>query len=117
MEHLFFYLDEGIEKVMKAVFEPLSLKDNVREGDSSNVKDGVYYICTVFGVNIKLEGNSYDYDDKFNYMITVEQDLFSNIEADAEIIKNVTLTVRKILALSLKIPIALEIDNYGLELF
>ena len=110
-------MEERISEVAKAVFTTLGLESNFKTGHSSHAKGGTYFSCSVFGVTIKLEENSYDYDDKYNYMISIKKNLFSAIAADAEIIKDVTTTVRKIIVKNLRIQIAQEIGNDELEIF
>jgi len=67
-EHLFFDIKSPIEEVADLVFKSLGMKNGIQEGDSSHVLGGVYYSSSVFGVEIKLESNSYDYDDKYNFV-------------------------------------------------
>ena len=59
--------------------------------DSANVLGGTYSVLSVLGFKIKLEPNSYDYEDQYNYMLSVNEDYlagFTPTAADNQIKKD-----------------------------
>ena len=108
IEHIFFSCKETIEEVSKLVFCKLGIEDSVSEGDSVNVKEGVYFSCSVFGVKIKLEYNSYDYDDTYNYMLGIRKDYLASITVRDESIADVTKIICLLLVDNLETEIAYE---------
>jgi len=56
---LFFNYGEDLNKVSSVIFASLGISKSL-EGDSSNVLEGEYYSFSIFGVQIKLELNTYD---------------------------------------------------------
>jgi hypothetical protein len=108
MHLLFFNLEGGIENVMVKVKDFLGLKNLFYEGDSSNVKDGIYYSYLIFGVKIKLEYNSYDYDDKYEYMVSIRKDDVSEVDAEEYFINDIANIVITLLGKNLKSRIGYE---------
>jgi hypothetical protein len=89
----------------------LGLENRFQEGDSSHVLGGVYYSASVLGVAIKLESNSYDYDDKYAYMIGVKEQLLSDLNVEDSIITSVTQVIITLLIVNLKIQVAHEVTE------
>jgi hypothetical protein len=116
-EHIFFNENRQIDDVAKSIFSAIGVQNNIQEGDSSNVLNGVYYCYSVFGVQVKLENNSYDYDDKYNYMLTVRKDVLSDLVIDDNIIKNVANIILELLSQNLHLEIAYEVDSNNLKVF
>ena len=112
MKHLFFNIDCDLQLCAQKVFSTLGVDDRICEGDSSHVREGIYYFSTVFGVQIKLEYNSYDYDDVYKYMIAVKKHVLSQFTADEEITDLVAEIVIKLLRNNLRATIAVE-DSLG----
>lgn len=111
IEHLFFFIDEDIEKVATKIFSTLGIKNGFLEGDSSHVLGGVYYSISIFGIKIRIEKNSYDYDDEYNYMIRIAKDVFSNVIIDNSIIKQLTHIIIRLLVQNLNLKIAYEEED------
>ena len=59
MINLFFNSDKQFDEVAILIFTSLGI-ENYLEGESSNVLGGYYFSYNVFGIEIKLEQNSYD---------------------------------------------------------
>ena len=68
MALLFFNSDESIQSVSKKIFNAIGTS-TFYEGDSANVLNGLCYSASVFGVLIKLELNSYDYEEQYKYRV------------------------------------------------
>lgn len=116
MKHLFFNIPYAFEEAAKIVFHSLGI-DNFGEGDSSHVKYGVYYTSSVFGTAIRLEANSYDYDDRYGYMLTVKRDVLSDVNPDDLVIAEIANVVIRILHSTLNTEIAYENKDNALQLY
>ena len=114
MQHIFFNLDGDFQSVSSSVFSALGVGIPC-EGDSSNVLNGVYYSHSIFGLNLKLERNSYDYEDRYAYMLSVTEDPQARIESNDQIAELCSSIVVKLLAMNLGIVLARETLT-GLEL-
>lgn len=89
MEHLFFKSSQVLEEIKTKFFSALGIT-GVLEGDSSHYPEGIYFFCTVFGVEILLAHNNYDYDNVYNYFVSIKADILGEIKEDKEVIKLVT---------------------------
>lgn len=85
-EHLFFNLKGELEEVANKLFTELEINCGKMEGESSNVLHGVYFYYSVFGVGFKLEYNSYDFDERYKYMLTIQKNVLSKVAADNRIV-------------------------------
>ena len=112
---IFFNLNESIDNVSTVIFNSLGFR-SILEGDSSNVLGGIYYCCNVFGSQIRLEYNSYDWDDVYNYMITVKDDVLVKPDIDDSLCKKIMEIIVAILSKNLNITIAVELQNGELEI-
>lgn len=92
------------------IFQALGV-NSIWEGDSQNVLGGVYSSYSIFGINIKLELNSYDYEDDYEFMLYIRKDMTSSLKVDAEIEDKVGEVVLKVLCDNLSIPIAFEVKG------
>lgn len=111
---LFFNSDsKDIEKVANDVFSTLEIF-KVDERESENVLNGVYYSFSIFGMTIRLESNSYDYEDEYYFMISVRKNLLSTKKTDKIIEENLTVIVARLLLENLKIEIAQEQEGGNL---
>jgi hypothetical protein len=117
IEHLFFKIEEEIEGVSEKVFGALGILDRVLEGDSANVLHGIYYTVTVFGIKLKLEYNSYDYDNVYNYMLGIKQDILSNVISNDNIVSQLTNIVLILLQNNLPTEIAYELPDGTLKVY
>ena len=107
---LFFNSEETLELVAKKVFSTLELNNYLR-GTCQNVLDDLYYCFSVFGVNLKLELNSYDYEDEYRFMLTIKKDLASDLTVEIDTINNIAEIVYKLLSNQLQIVFAIEKAN------
>jgi len=104
---IFFNSDADIGQVAKLIFEALGI-GSFWEGDSHNVLGGTYNSYSIFGINIKLELNSYDYEDTYRFMLCVKKDMISSLKIDMDIENKVSEIVLRVLQYNLNIPIAVE---------
>lgn len=116
MKHIFFNMDHSIDNVAKIIFNSLGI-DNFEEGDSSHVKDGIYYSSSVFGVKIQLEDNSYDYDDQYSHTLAIKHDVLSAIYSDDLIVAEIANVVIRILKATLETEIAYEDNSNTVQLY
>ena len=117
MKHFFFNFQTEVMDTSIQVFKILGIKKKeIIEGDSSHVLQGVYYHYSIFGVQIKLELNSYGYDDKYRYMLTVKKDVLSIVKPDEKTVDNVANIVGSYLSKFLKEGVMYE-DNDELKPF
>ena len=79
MEHLFFNIDGGVENAAEEVFKALGMGRSI-EGDSANNPSGIYFEHSAFGVVLKVEENVYDYEDEFQYMLSIKKDMLTDLE-------------------------------------
>lgn len=114
MTKIFFFNTQGdILQVSEQIFKVLGVrKSEILEGNSSHVLDETYYQFSVFGIKVKLEYNSYDYDDKYRYMLAIKEDILSEIEFDENIGYDVANIVARLLSRFLKDELMYE-DNNG----
>ena len=72
---------------------------------------GTYSVLSVLGFKIKLEPNSYDYEDQYNYMLSVSEDYLSRLEIDDEMVEAVADVVAKLLSKNTSLEVAQEKDS------
>jgi hypothetical protein len=110
MKNIFIDSDEEFEKVASLIYNSLGI-NNYQEGDSQNVLGGYYYSFSVFGMNIKLELNSYDYEAEYRYMINVNE----NYQSSLKDLRNIEVAffdiVLKLLENNLAMAMAIEKDG------
>jgi len=107
---LFFNSEKSIEEVAVLFFSKMNISDYL-EGESSNVLGGYYYCGSFFGNEIKLEKNSYDYEELFNYMVHIDKRIKVETENDAYSEKRLAGMVVSILYNELDMEVALEIND------
>lgn len=107
---IFFNSDKNLEEVSKLVFEAMGITHYL-EGDSQNSLGGSYSSCSVFGISIKLELNSYDYEDDYKFMLLIRKDLTSSLKCDTEVEDAIATVVLKLLYNNWHIPLAVEKAN------
>jgi hypothetical protein len=66
---------------------------------------------SVFGVTIKLEENSYDYEDDYRYMLSVYRDRLTDLMVDESIVVSVSRLVVRLLVDNLNVKVGLEVGN------
>ncbi len=85
MEHLFLNFDADLRSTTVRVLSTLGLDGGVVV-ESENVYSGEYGVCRANGLMLKLEENSYDYEDQFRYMLAIKPDVMDASPApDTEI--------------------------------
>lgn len=109
---LFLKYDLLIVDAAAAIYNSLEIK-HFQEGDSANVLNGIYYVASAFNSEIKLELNSYDYEEEFNYMISIS--IASLLSSQCNLEQRVAEIVKETLVARLGIIVAVE-KNGGLEL-
>ena len=115
METLFFNLDGSFAEVAEKVFSALGAPE-FQEGDSLNVLGGEYYEISIFGASIRLEGNSYDYEDEYGYMLSIDEELPSELKVDPSVIEAIGRIAVRMLTDNLSTAVARETPR-GLEVF
>lgn len=112
---LFFNLPGTFNEVANEIFTSLG-SDNYFGNQSLNVRNEEYFIMSVFGISIRLEANSYDYEDKYNYMLSVCEDPIKNLNVDSDIKDKVFDVVRCLIINNLSIEVAEE-NSEGLKIY
>lgn len=69
---IFIQIDSDLVTMAELTFGSLGI-ENFLEGDSLNVAGGVYYVGYKSSFEIKLEINSYDYEDQYRFMLKITQ--------------------------------------------
>ena len=110
METIFINLDYELKEAAEKLFSSLGIS-NINEGDSSNVLSGIYYSSSAFGTHITFEYNSYDYEDRYKYMVSFGKDVLSKIKIDNEIVLLFAQAILRIISKNLEIEVAHEINN------
>jgi hypothetical protein len=109
MEHLFFNSDKILTDVATSVFETLGTESF--GGESTNVLNGTYVETRIFGLLIRVEENSYDYEDRYAYMLSVKRDVIGNVHVRDGDIAAIARSIQHILADNMKIDVALEVGT------
>ena len=115
MELLFFNLAGSFDEVAQKVFSALGAPE-ILEGDSLNALGGVYCEMSVFGASIRLEGNAYDYEDDYGYILLIDEEPTSELNVDPAVIAALGLIVARMLTSNLSIAVACESPE-GLRTF
>lgn len=114
IETLFFNLGDDVE-APTLVFNALGLPFN-QEGSSTNSLNGEYSALSIFGVSIKFEANTYDYEDDYRYMVSVYKDRLTELVVDQDIVLPVAKVIARLLADNLGVVVAHEVGD-RLEIF
>lgn len=110
MEHLFLNHQSDLVAVSESVFKSLGINQFL-EGDSQNVLSGVYYTHSVFGMLIKIELNSYDYEEKYRFMISIKKDLTQSLEMDTQMEDWFVRLILKLLSKNSDLQFSIEKDD------
>ena len=108
MQHLFLNSSADLVSTANHLFPVLGVKYSARH--SKNVLNGVYYEGYCFGCRIRLEENSYEFEDQFKYMLTVKCNLLSETTMRDDDVPVLTQLLQRVLSDNLKIKIELEDD-------
>jgi len=111
MSPLFFNLNRDFDSVVESIFGVLDILEKVVEGDSLNSFGGVYYESYMLGMVIKLERNSYAYENDFNYTLWVDKDYNSSVKITGEIEKSMLDLILSLLSINLNVEIGIEKDG------
>jgi hypothetical protein len=110
MANLFFSFPGELQDATKTVFNALGTLPAANH-DSLNVLGGTYTALSLLGFKIKLEANSYDYEDKFNYMLSVNEDFLANLRVDDEMEEGLADIIAKLLVENTSLEIAQEKES------
>lgn len=110
MEHLFISFSGDIELVASEVFRALGARNFV-EGDTANTPSGVYFEQAVFGVVLKVEENVYDFEDQFEFMLSIKLDSLTNLNVPSDFPTVVADLVSRMLANNMEAKIGIEVGD------
>lgn len=110
MKPLFIKIDQKIQIANESVFRALGFTD-ILEGDSLNVLNGTYYQVSVLGMTIRLEENSWDYEDDFNFILFIQKDHDSSLKTSDDIKEAMMDVVIKLLLVNLNAKMGIEKEN------
>lgn len=110
IEVLFFNANSEDSEVADLVFHALGMPFNL-EGSSANSLNGEYSSLSVFGLSVKLESNTYGYEDNYEYMISIYKDKLTKLVVCDDIVLPVVKVVARLLADNLGVVVAHEVDN------
>ncbi|RZJ57566.1 MAG: hypothetical protein EOO55_03115 [Hymenobacter sp.] len=114
MANLFFSLPSDLAATTTTIFRVIGASSV--EGDSANVLGGTYTMASVLGFKIKLELNSYDYEDQYNYMLSVTEDYATGLRVDDAMEEAMAGIVAQLLSKNLPLAIAQELSD-GLHIY
>ncbi|WP_374979208.1 hypothetical protein PSGK_20760 [Pseudomonas solani] len=110
VEVLFFNANSEAGEVADLVFYALGMPFNLK-GSSANSLSGEYSSLSVFGLNVKLESNTYDYEDDYEYMISIYKDKLTKLVVCDDVILPVVKVVARLLTDNLGVVVAHDVDN------
>lgn len=110
MHLVFLNSKDDLDQFSKMLFKILELNE-FKKTDSHNVYNGTYASYSVLGIKIKLEYNSYDYEENYNYMMTIAEDFTSKINLNARDVDYFAEIIIHILKMNTNINMAREIDD------
>lgn len=114
MQHLFLDCEQSLDQVAYRIFEAAALVNGV-EIDSLNVLGGTYFEGTFRNLVLRVESNSYDYEDDYAFMITLKNNVLSDVQVAEKEIQRAAKSLQSLLVDNLRIPVAMELDS-SLEL-
>lgn len=109
---MIIFIDSNMEfeRAAPIIYKSLGINQYL-EGDSLNVLGGHYNSFDVLGMTIKLELNSYDYEDGYKYMLQIQKDFVNPLKGAKEIEDLFCNMILKLLESNLDMAIAVEKDN------
>lgn len=110
IEILFFNLNDNSSDVANLVFNALGMPFNL-EGSSAHSLHGKYSSLSVFGLSMKLESNTYEYEDDYEYMLSIYKDKLTTLAVSDEVILCMVKVVARLLADNLGVCVAREVGN------
>lgn len=106
MEVLFLNFSNEISKLSSRLSDILEL--DFVEGDSVNVFRGIYYASNFMGMRIQLEYNSYDYEDDYRFMLSINESFSSKYKVTDELKEKIARIMAEFLSINLKTSVAYE---------
>lgn len=106
MEILFFKTNQTLDNIVPIIFNELNIK-NTAEGENSSYINDTYFEASVLGIIIKISENNYDYEDDFNYMISIKKTNELKLR-DKEGLYFIAQIISSIIAMKLNINVAIE---------
>lgn len=77
-------------------------------GESSNVLHTSYFEAKAFGVKVKLEENSYEFEDKYSFMLSIQKDFLTNFILSESTMDKLIGDLVKALKVNSEQPLAIE---------
>lgn len=106
MANLFFSFPGELAEATQTVFGILGAA--AAERNSANVLGGSYATTSFLGFKIKLEPNAYDYEDQYNYMLSVNEDYLAGLRVNDETAEELAGIIAKVLSQNVPFAIAQE---------
>jgi hypothetical protein len=106
VENLFVSSSMQLNEFADLVFSDLQLRD-ICEGDSSYSPSGFYLVGTLLGIAIKIDENNYDYEEHYNYMISIKKAIGTKL-SDENSILGLAEIIASTIAVKLDTEVALE---------
>lgn len=106
METLFFYSNETLNNIVPMIFNELNIT-NTLEGENSSFINETYFQGSALGIVIRIAENNYDYEDDFNYMISIKKSIGMKLR-DEDGLYLIAEIVSSIIAMKLSINVAIE---------
>lgn len=116
MNVIFFSTIGNLDQVSEAFFSNF-IDNNFLKGDSENLLGGSYYDYPILGIRIKIELNSYDYEDKYRFMISISKDYRKKIKVDPSVEDSITDALATLIAQNFNVTVAKEIAPNNLKMF
>jgi len=110
MGFLFLNSNKELEELSRDLQKVLNLPQ-IHENESLNAYEGFYLFSKLMGMKIKLEYNSYDYEDDYRFMIGIDDDFISETKIPAELKDSFTEIVGKVISLNMGIHVGHELDD------
>lgn len=115
MQTLFFNSEKSLSEIAKIVLSALGIR-NIVEGDSSFSPNGYYLEGMVLGIVIKIDENNYDYEDYYNYMISIKKGVGTKLADDSSLL-GIAEIVASMISVKLGIDVAIELELRRTEKF
>lgn len=104
---IFIKTDQNIDFVNSCVIDILKIaKNEYQLRDSVNTLGGEYYSIVTAGIEVRIENNSYDYEDLYNVTIFVKKHWSNTVKYDNAIFDLIGLLLFKLLSVNFKENIA-----------
>ncbi|MEK4878365.1 hypothetical protein [Paenibacillus sp. FSL R5-0908] len=106
METLFFDSNETLDNIVPMIFNELNITSTV-EGENSSFINNTYFEGSVLGIVIRIAENNYDYEDDFNYMISIKKSIGMKLR-DEDGLYLIAEIISSVIAMKLNINVAVE---------